>query len=112
VTAVGPHPADVQPDTILIVQPELTRYTARVVEHHRNPDGQLNGITRVQVVDPGRSFWRAGLLIDVPTTALRPPNGPWHPDCTCRWAPWDDERGWQLRARAADCPRHPTDPQN
>lgn len=99
-------PVHLPPGTVVDVQGDLNRWTARIAAQHAGADsaGRPEGTRRVEVLDPGTSFWRAGLLVDAPTRTLRPAAGPWPADCPCRWT--YDRSGWSVRTPLASCPHH------
>jgi hypothetical protein len=43
---------------------------ARVLRHHLTHDGHANGITRVEVLDPGTGRYIEGAVLDVATLTL------------------------------------------
>ena len=46
-------------------------WQGRIIRHHINYDGKPNGISRVEVIDPGSSQHRPGDVVDVGTLTLR-----------------------------------------
>ena len=103
-------PAHLPPGTVVDVHGTATRWTARITSQHDGPDpaDRPAGTRRVEVLDPGTSFWRAGLLVDADTRTLRPTRGPWPSDCPCRWT--YTGAGWSVPTPLAGCPHHPARP--
>ena len=46
------------------------KFAGIVRELHRNPDGELNGIARVEITEPGNSWHKTGEVVNIGTVAL------------------------------------------
>lgn len=58
------------------------RFTGRTVKVHHNPDGRPNGIVRVEILDPGNTWYRIGTRVDVGAVARVQPDADYDPLCS------------------------------
>lgn len=107
--ALTVHPARLLPGALVVVQDVNCRWTARLVNHAFNPDGEPNGVSFVEVIDAGGSYWRAGLVVAAVTMRLRRVVDTYPADCSCRWQYRAEQGDWVILAVVADCPHHHAD---
>lgn len=57
-------------DTLRFAPKNGCRFAGRITEWHRNGDGEVNGIVRVEITDPGNTRHKVGDHVDVGIAAL------------------------------------------